>query len=122
MGMGLPGLAFDKLKQEIKAFDESFLSKKMDDSQAYWLSTKSYFICQMLNIISVFIFIFLSPTHLPRQMDALGHVLGNAKQIKHINNLKTVPNIYCYIINDNKRYISENKEKRMALEDRRKSK
>lgn len=76
----------------------------------------------MLNITSVFIFIFLSPTPLPRQMDALGHVLGNTKQIKHINNLKTVPNIYCYIINDNKRYTSENKEKRMALEDRRKSK
>lgn len=31
---------------------------------------------------------FSSPTHLLKQMDALRHVLGNAKQIKHINNLR----------------------------------
>lgn len=33
-------------------------------------------------------------------MDALGHVLGNAKQIKDIKNLNIVSNMYCYIIND----------------------
>lgn len=85
---------------------------------------KFYFICQMLNSTSVFLFLFLSSTHLLQQMDGLGHVLGNAKQIKHINNLKMISYIYCIlemVIKDGYQKIKR-KKKKMAFMDRRKSK